>query len=185
MSNFCKDCAIRLYNTKHHNLQGVGNPWSGKCIVVPNVDYDAYKSGSMSFSEQVKVIEYVLLSSTGVEYSDLFVVPLIRCNEHISCKLDDASYKKCLNYFAEDVKKYDFKDIILLGDAGRRFLSIDITPYLNTVFISPNNRRYTVNYSPFIKHIDQTKFEVFKLGIRKWYYSAEFNSFTGYDIVKL
>ena len=65
------------------------------------------------------------------------------------------------------------------------FLSIDITPYLNTVFISPNNRRYAVNYSPFIKHIDQDKFEVFKLGLRKWYYAAEFNSFTGYDIVKL
>lgn len=183
--NWCENCAIRLFNTKHHNLQGIGNPWNGKCIVIPNVDYDAYKYGDMSFSKQVKVIKDVFLPSTGVVDSDLYIVPLIRCNEHISCKLDNASYHKCLHYLAEDVKKYDFKDILLLGDAGRRFLSIDITPYLNTVFISPNNRRYVVNYSPLIGYIDQDKFEIFKRGLKIWYMSVFFDNFDNYEIKKL
>lgn len=186
MNNFwCKNCAIRLFNTKHYNLQGIGNPWNGKCIVIPNVDYNAYKYGDMSFSNQVKIIEEILLSSTGVGDSDLFVIPLIRCNETISCKLDTESYKKCLHYFAEDIKKYDFKDILLLGDAARRFLNTDITPWLNTIFISNNNRRYGVNYSPFIKYIDENKFNVFCDNLKVWYSSVKFNNFANYNIQKL
>ena len=41
----CDLCPMRLFNTKHYNLRGVGNPYFGKCIVIPNVDYDAYKKG--------------------------------------------------------------------------------------------------------------------------------------------
>ena len=47
----CSDCALRLFNTKHHNLQGIGNPYFGICIVIPNVDYDAYKKGNIGYSE--------------------------------------------------------------------------------------------------------------------------------------
>lgn len=183
--DWCKDCAIRLYNTKHHNLQGVGNPFYGKCIVVPNVDYDAYKCGDMSFSKQVEIIEDTIFPLTGVVYSDLYIIPLIRCNEHISCELDSASYRKCLHYFAEDVEKYDFKDILLLGDAGRRFLSIDISSYLNTIFISPNNRRYAVNYSPLTKYVSDDKFRIFQANLENWYNSITCNTFTNYEIMKL
>ena len=45
--NYCEDCVIRLFNTKHYNLQGIGNPYFGNCIIVPNVDYNAYKKGGM------------------------------------------------------------------------------------------------------------------------------------------
>ena len=40
----CDNCALRLFNDKCHCLEGVGNPLYGKIIVVPNVDYDAYKN---------------------------------------------------------------------------------------------------------------------------------------------
>ena len=43
--NICDDCPIRLFNSKHYNLQGIANPYFGNCIVVPNVDYNAYKKG--------------------------------------------------------------------------------------------------------------------------------------------
>ena len=52
----CSECPIRLFNNKHYNLQGIGNPYFGNCIVVPNVDYNAYKNGSMGFSNQVEII---------------------------------------------------------------------------------------------------------------------------------
>ena len=184
MIDYCTNCAIGLFNTKHHNLQGVGNPWNGNCIVVPNVDYGAYKQGDMSFSKQVEIIKDVLLSSTGVDLSDIYVIPLIRCNEKISCKLDKVSYNRCLHYFANDVRQYNFKNILLLGDAARRFLKCDITENLNNLFISKNGRRYVVNYSPFIKHIDQDKFEVFKQSLIKWY-NAITTKLYDYDLYML
>lgn len=55
--NYCEDCVIRLFNNKHYNLQGIGNPYFGNCIIVPNVDYNAYKKGSMEFSKQVEIIK--------------------------------------------------------------------------------------------------------------------------------
>ena len=183
--NYCESCAIRLYNTKHHNLQGIGNPWNGNCIVIPNVDYDAYKFGDISFSKQVKLIKDILIPSTGVNDSNLFIIPLIRCNEYISCKLDTESYKKCLHYFANDINKYDFKHILLLGNAGRRFLNIDISSHLNDIFISKNNRYYYVNYSPFIYYMDNDKYNIFKTNLEKWYNAINFNKFDNYNIIKL
>lgn len=169
MHNVCENCALRLYNTKSYNLHGVGNPFSGNCIVVPNVDYKAYKGKSMSFSSQVEVIKQVLIPLTGDVDSNLFIVPLIRCNEQISCEVDNITYNKCLHWFANDIRKYDFKNILLLGTAARRFLNCNITEYLNTIMVSPNGRKYFVNYSPLVKYSDDKLFETFKMKLIHWY----------------
>ena len=170
----CSECPIRLFNNKHYNLQGIGNPYFGNCIVVPNVDYNAYKNGSMGFSNQVEIIKDVLFSFTGEgdnvdSLYDLYIVPLIRCNETISCELDNNSYNRCLHHFANDMRKYQFKRILLLGDAGRRFLNCDITENLNTLMVSANNKFYNINYSPLIKYKDDEKFNIFKTYLIKWY----------------
>lgn len=170
-NSICNGCALRLYNTKSYNLQGIGNPYMGNCIVVPNVDYKAYKSKSMSFSSQVEIIKDVLNLSTGEEEYNFYILPLIRCNEQISCEVDNATYMKCLTWFAKDIRKFDFKNILLLGNAARRFLNCNIHDYLDTVIISRNNRRYFVNYSPFVKVTDEKLFNDFKKYIIKWYNS--------------
>lgn len=169
MTSVCEGCALRLYNTKSYNLQGVGNPFSGNCIVVPNVDYKAYKGKSMSFSSQIEIIKEVLIPLTGEEELNSFVVPLIRCNEQISCELDNITYTRCLQYFSSDVLKYDFKNILLLGTAARRFLNCNITEYLNSVMVSERGRRYFVNYSPLVKYSDDKLFETFKIKLIHWY----------------
>lgn len=169
----CKDCPLRLYNTKGYNLQGVGNPWYGNCIVVPNVDYKAYKGKSMSFSTQVEIIEDILSLSTGEMDCKVYIVPLIRCNEQISCEVDDATIKRCLTLFAQDVKKYDFKRILLLGTAAKRFLDVDlsISELIDKYYVSHNNRRYEVNYSPLVKYNDKIDyFELFSTKLKQWYY---------------
>lgn len=165
----CEGCALRLYNTKSYNLHGVGNPFSGNCIVVPNVDYKAYKGKSMSFSSQIEVIKEVLIPLTGEEEPNSFIVPLIRCNEQISCELDNITYTRCLQYFASDVIKYDFKNILLLGTAARRFFNCNITEYLDTCMVSKIGRRYFVNYSPLVKYSDDKLFETFKEKLIHWY----------------
>ena len=183
MIDVCSGCALRLFNTKQYNLQGVGNPYFGKCIVVPNVDYVAYKKGDMGFSTQVDVIKSII-SSTG-RLDDVYVTPFIRCNENISCELNDDIYRRCLTHFAEDIKKYDFQDILLLGEAGRRFLACDITAYLNTIVVSNNNRRYAINYSPLIKYVDDAKFGIFKHHLVKWINSTRNKTFNGYEVLKV
>ena len=72
----CKDCPLRLFNIKHHNLQGIGNPYFGICIVIPNVDYDAYKKGNIGYSNQVEIIKSII-SSTG-ELTDVFILPFMK-----------------------------------------------------------------------------------------------------------
>lgn len=181
--NYCEDCVIRLFNNKHYNLQGIGNPYFGNCIIVPNVDYNAYKKGGMEFSKQVEIIKS-LISSTG-ELDDLYVLPLIRCNEYISCELNEDSYLKCIGYLVEDMKKYQFKNIMLLGSAGRRFLNCNISDYFDTIFVSVNNRRYWVNYSPLINYTDSDKYEIFKSNLIRWYNSIKNNDFTNYKILNI
>lgn len=181
--NYCEDCVIRLFNTKHYNLQGIGNPYFGNCIIVPNVDYNAYKKGDMEFSKQVEIIKSII-SSTG-ELDDLYILPLIRCNEYVSCELNEDSYLKCIGYLIEDMKKYQFKNIMLLGNAGRRFLNCNISDYFDTIFISINNRRYWVNYSPLITYTDSDKYEIFKSNLIRWYNSIKNNDFTNYKILNI
>ena len=183
MNDVCTGCAMRLFNTKHYNLQGIGNPYFGKCIVIPNVDYIAYKKGDIGFSKQVEIIKSII-SSTG-ELSNVFIVPFIRCNETISCELNDDIYRRCLTNFANDIRKFDFQDILLLGEAGRRFFTCDINQYLDTIMISSNNRRYCVNYSPLIKYFDDNKFEVFKSHLLKWYNSVNNKCYNGYEILRI
>ena len=161
-NSICDTCALRLYNIKSYNLQGIGNPFYGNCIVVPNVDYKAYKGKSMNFSAQVEIIKNVIIPLTGVEESNFYIVPLIRCNEQISCELDRDSYIRCLTYFSEDVCKYDFKNILFLGTAARRFLNVNINEHLCDVFLSENGRRYFVNYSPLVQYVDEKLFDTFK-----------------------
>ena len=169
VKSVCNDCALRLYNTKSYNIQGIGNPFYGNCIVVPNVDYKAYKGKSMDFSTQVEVIRNILIPFTGGEESNFYIVPLIRCNEQISCEVDNITYNKCLHWFANDIRKYDFKNILLLGTAARRFLNCNITEYLDTIMVSPNGRKYFVNYSPLVKYSDDKLFEIFKEKLIHWY----------------
>ena len=180
----CEGCALRLYNIKSYNLHGVGNPFNGNCIVVPNVDYKAYKGKSMSFSSQVEVIKEVLIPLTGEEELNSFVVPLIRCNEQISCELDNITYTRCLQYFAADVIKYDFKNILLLGTAARRFLNCNITEHLDTVMISEKGRRYFVNYSPLVKYADGKLFDIFKEKLIHWYSSVN-SGYFNYNTILL
>lgn len=83
------------------------------------------------------------------------------------------------------MKKYQFKNIMLLGSAGRRFLNCNISDYFDTIFISVNNRRYWVNYSPLINYTDSDKYEIFKSNLIRWYNSIKNNDFTNYKILNI
>lgn len=181
--NFCENCVLRLFNTKHHKTNGVGNPYFGNVIIVPNVDYQAYKAGDMGFSTQVDIIKEIISSSMG-KLDNLFILPLIRCNLDVACKPDDNVYRNCFQYFKVDIMKYNFQKILLLGDASRLIQGINIKDNLNNIFISPNKRKYNVNYSPLIKYTNNDAFEIFKKYLLKWWNYCN-NSYSNYNIIIL
>lgn len=183
IDNPCDNCPLRLFNNKCHNLQGVGNPFMGKLIILPNVDYDAYKHKDMSFSKQVEVLMQNI-SFTG-ELADTYIVPLIRCNESLGCDINDDIICNCQYYLAKDFKTYDFKHIMLCGSAVERFLHGSIYRLIDSIVVSGNNRRYYSNYSPLIKYVDESKFKTFMSKVDDFLYSASNNDYSKYDIVNL
>lgn len=174
----CDECPMRLFNKKHYNIKGIGNAFSGNLIVLPNVDYSAYKKGTLDFSKQVEFIKSLLGEESDIE--QFYVVPLLRCNETISCEPNDDIYRRCLHFLVEDIKVYDFKNILLLGNAARRFFNISISDNIDNVFISKNNRRYNVNYSPFVVANDDKLSDTFKQGFIKWINAIMYNDFNEY-----
>jgi hypothetical protein len=181
----CDNCPIRLYNSKGYNLSGIGNALYGNCIVIPNVDYIAYKHNNMDFSAQVKIIEECLSLITGVQDSTIYIVPLIRCNESISCDITNDIINKCLYFLERDIRKYDFKNILLLGSAVKRFLNIDIKSNINNLYISNNNRRYYVNYSPLVKYTSDELFKEFESNLQKWYNTITTKNYNHYLHIKI
>lgn len=155
----------------------------GKLIILPNVDYDAYKHKDMSFSKQVEVLMQNI-SFTG-ELADTYIVPLIRCNESLGCDINDDIIRNCQRYLAKDVATYDFKHIMLCGSAVERFLHGSIYRLIDSIVVSGNNRRYYSNYSPLIKYVDENKFKTFVQKVDDFLYSATNNDYSKYDIVNL
>ena len=165
----CENCPLRLFNDKGHNINGIGNIWSGSALVLPNVDIPAYKKQDMSFSSQVAIINTIL--PTGGLEQNLYVFPLIRCNEKFDIEITDKILNRCSHYFEEDVNSHQIKNIMLCGDAARRMLHIDdLKPYLDTVICeNKTHRRYFVNYSPLVKYTNDKHFEIFKSHLIKYY----------------
>ena len=153
----CNKCPLRMFNNKCYNLQPTGNPLYGNAIVVPNVDYNAYKNKGMSFSKYVEVIKDII-SSTG-ELDDYYVIPLIRCRLAKECPVNS------------EILRYKLRHVMLLGDAAKFWLNIDnISSYTDSVICDSKTRTiYNVSYSPFVKYIDDSKFEDFKSHLMEWY----------------
>ena len=169
----CNKCPLRMFNNKCYNLQPTGNPLYGNAIVVPNVDYNAYKNKGMSFSKYVEVIKDII-SSTG-ELDDYYVIPLIRCRLAKECPVNSEILTNCSAYFAREIVRYKLRHVMLLGDAAKFWLNIDnIGSYTDSVICDSKTRTiYNVSYSPFVKYIDDNKFEDFKSHLIKWYNSIK------------
>lgn len=179
----CEQCALRLFNKKCHNLQGIGNPFMGKLIILPNVDYDAYKGKDMSFSKQVEIITQHT-SFTGV-LTETYILPLIRCNENISCDITEDIVYNCQTYLKQDFITYNFKHIMVCGNAVKRFFNSSIENLKDKIIISKNNRIYYFNYNPLIKFVDKDKFKEFVVNVDKFFNSSSNEDYTNYEIVNL
>jgi len=183
----CDNCALRIYNPKHYNLQGIGSPYYGNCIVIPNVDYNAYKHNNLGYSNQIKIIleEGAVILSTGELQELVYFCPIIRCNELVTCPIDKDSFNLCLTHFVNDVRQYDLKFILLLGEAVTRILDINIGENLNNAYITKDNRIFFVNYSPLTKFTNERLYNEFVNNLRKWINAIKTKDFTNYNLIKL
>lgn len=181
--NVCEDCVLRLFNKRHHNLQGIGNPFMGKLIILPDIDYNAYKSGDMSFSKQVDIINQHTSFTGGL--SETYILPLIRCSETIGCEATEDVVKRCLTYLSQDFATYNFRHIMLCGSSVFRFLNGNISNLDNKIVVSSDNRLYYSNYSPLIKYVNNELFDKFVINLNRFLNSAFSEDYTGYEIIKL
>lgn len=166
--NVCENCPLRLFNNKHYNLQGFGNPWANRVIIVPNVDYNAYKKGDLSYSEQVSILSS--LFSTGELADKCYILPLIRCNENLGCKANDDIINNCLHYLKVDFRTYNWKNIMVCGNAWTKLFNRNVSYDFDKVVYSPkNDRLYYPNYNPLVQYVDDVHFNTFMNRVYEWY----------------
>lgn len=174
----CEQCPLRLYSKKLTNVEGVGNALSGRAIIVPKVDYDAYVARCMSSSKYVKVLEEIL--PTGELLSNIYIIPAIGCYLTPNAIVTEASSIQCTNRLKEIIINYGIKDVMITGSLVRQFFNINIKDYLNTIILH-KNVRYFVNYNPDINYIRPEMFESFKDVFKKFYYSS-LRKYYDYDL---
>ena len=182
--NVCEGCPLGLFNTKVKCLSGVGNPMSGIMIVVPNVDYNAYNNKGMTFSKYVEIVKEVITPFTGgLEQLVPFIVPLIRCKLDDKYPVNESIVRRCMiNTFA-DIRINNIKKIMLLGSAATNF-GFDITKGKDKLYyVSPFV--YSTNHSPFIKFIDDNKYDEFRNRLVKWLTANKDNNYNGMKIINI
>lgn len=183
-TDICEGCPLGMFNTKCKCLSGVGNPMSGMIVVVPNVDYNAYKNKGMTFSKYVEIVKDTIISSTGgLEQLDPFIVPLIRCKLDERCPINERIVSKCALHTFADIRTNDIKKIMLLGKVATSF-GFDITKGKDKLYyVAPFV--YSTNYSPFIKFIDDDKYDEFRNRLVKWLTANKDNNYNGMEIVNI
>jgi uracil-DNA glycosylase family 4 len=185
MSNYCEDCALGMFNTKCKCLNGIGNPMSGKIIVVPDVDYNAYKNKGMTFSKYVEIVTQAITSSTGgLEKLDVYIVPLIRCKPVQQCPMTKDIAAKCMQYTFDEIKDNGIHKVMLLGNAAA-YMQFPSTYYTKDIIYLIGNVGYSTCYSPFIKFRDDIKYNEFCNRLNTWYNADKTNNYNGMKIIKV
>lgn len=179
----CNNCALGMFNTKCKCLKGVGNPMSGIMIVVPNVDYDAYKNKGMTFSKYVEIVKEVITFYGGLEQLDPFIVPLIRCKLDDKCPVNQYIANRCMLHTFADIRINNIKKIMLLGSAATNFGFDIIKGKDKLYYVAPFV--YSTNYSPFVKFIDDNKYKEFCNRLIKWISANKDNDYNGMKIINI
>ena len=161
VTNVCKSCPLRLYNTKRHNFPGVGDIYSNVCILVPSVDYDAYKLKDFEKSRYVEVIKSII-SPTGD--LDWYIAPFVRCHNSTNFVSLDI-IQRCYQHFRRI--ESNFTDIMLCGDAAN-YLNFKLKDMIGTAIRLKSGARLYFNYSPLVKFTDSDKFKVFEENLIKF-----------------
>lgn len=186
MSNYCNNCALRLFNTKCYNLNGLGETCYNNMIVVPNVDFNAYKNAAMSFSKQVEVINKALLSTGELAQSYIYITPLIKCKETNNCEINEDILVNCSKHLKEELYKYHIKHVLLLGSSVRRILHTSISTLRNKIVISyKSGIMYYSSYAPLSFYTDTDLYNKFEEDLLKFYSSCRNKDYSEYELMWL
>ena len=72
---------------------------------------------------------------------------------------------------------------MLCGITVNRFLHRSINELKDKIVVSSNNRFYYSNYSPFIKYIDDDKYNEFIDNLIKFINSSVYEDYSGYQLI--
>lgn len=185
MNNICENCPLRLFNDKGYNIKGIGNIHYRKMIVLPYIDYNAYKHQNMNMSSLIDIMNNVVLLFTGDKIeTSFYITSFIKCKESNRFKIDNSIISKCSNYLFDEIIKHDIKYIMLLGNSAERLFNTKISNLIGKC-IKYNNIYWFFNYSPNIYIYDSNKFEIFKSELYKYIDATNNNNFSNYERIKL
>jgi len=183
--NNCEGCPLGMFSTKSKCLTGVGNPMSGKIIVVPNIDREAYKNESMSFSSYVDIITHLLIPSIGrIEELDCYIAPFIRCKLDEKCPITRDIASKCMQYTFAEITQYNIRKVMFMGSAAF-YAKFPPTSQTKNLIYLMNGVGYSTNYSPFVKYRDNMKYRDFCNRLTTWYSADKTNNYNGMQIIRV
>lgn len=180
--NVCQNCALRLFNPKGHNINGVGSHIFGNMIIMPYVDNKAYKYHNLQFADMVQQITDCIRSSTGGMVQDYcYITPFIKCKQSVRCPINEDIEHNCMQLLKEEFIKYNPRNILLLGSNISHYFLQD-TINVDSMFIDIRGRRWFTNYHPSIVNHDPDKAQLFEHGLSKWFNAVTNNIFDNYEV---
>lgn len=173
METNCKDCPLRLFNTKGYPIKGKGTTVYGNIIIIPTIDKNAYKNQDITFDAMVQDMIDIIHSSTGGQLLDFcYITSLVKCTGNKRCPITPDIADKCFEHFIKEFNSIPIKHVLFLGKNTLQNLSDINAERIRTGRNYCNCRKirdYSWNYSPGVKYYDDKKFEIFKQALIDWY----------------
>ena len=178
----CDDCALRLFNSKGHNIQGIGTALYGNMIVLPYIDKSAYKLQRLDYSKLVSILCDSSMGELPINYA--YITSIIKCRETINLEMTDDIRNRCITYLTKEVIEFKPRTILCLGNAAHQLFNVPVSKLIDKIIVS-NGIIYFFNYSPGVAKYDADKFEEFKQHYAKYYGAIKNKNYYGYEIIKV
>lgn len=185
--NICNDCALRLFNTKGHNIHGVGNAHYGNMIIMAYVDKESYKAQNYSFSKGVQMLNNHCISSTGELITNYcYITPAIKCKIPITFEIGNDIIKRCTYILCREITQYNIRLVMLIGSANKLFGCSPIGD-INIVHVTRNLSKDGFIYyfhlpNVFYGNPTEELIKTFNDGFSNWYNAIKTFNFNNYKM---
>lgn len=172
MKDVCQDCALRLFNTKGHNIIGEGCTQYGNVIIIPYIDKDAYRRQDITFDNGVKIVKDIITEECNEDILNwCYFTSLIKCNETTKCPVNDNILRRCFTHLIKEFNDIKPKNVLMLGtDTPAKVNDLNFYNYsTHRPFIDVKGINFSWNYSPYVKYYNKERFNLFKSSLIEWF----------------
>lgn len=180
----CENCPLRLFNPDDKVcIEGTGDMYSDKLIVLPYIDKNASKYGidnGMLFEDIKSVVDS---STGGYMEANYYITSLIKCKESYKLNMTDDIISRCSMHLYKEISQLRPNYVFLFGNAVNRLLKSSIEENINRISIF-GKTLYFSNYNPSIHRYNTDKTDVVRNVFIKHLRAINYNDFKDYEIIK-